>query len=115
MQNSDPLTLADVLESAASTIEETKHHPGQVFPGVWKVGGDNAPERVIGVVVTAALAKEAKRRSLELDRLLNGYLDVSRNISLTPRGGPDVMAARHLRDAAAELRRANAGRSRKAV
>jgi hypothetical protein len=109
------MKLADALESAASEIEATKQHPGQVVPGVWKVGGANSPERVIGIVVTSALAKVARRRLLDMDTLLSGYLEVSRNISLTPKGGPDVMAAQHLRDAAAELRRVGRGVSRQAV
>jgi hypothetical protein len=101
----DATQFADLLESAAQTIETSTKHPGQDVPGLWNLGGANTPERVIGVLAASALAKVARQRGVDLDPVLISYVEVSRNVSLTMRGAPDRIAAQHMRDAAAELRR----------
>lgn len=105
----NPEAFADLLESAADDIGRQERHPGQSLPGVWNVGGANSPEQLIGVVATAALARVCRARDADLDSALASYVEVAKNISVTPQGGPDVMAAQHMRDAAKELRRRGRG------
>lgn len=104
-----PLDVAVLLDTAAAQIIASDEHPGQVFPGVWKIGGENSPERVISVVAASALAKVCAQRGVDLEAILKSYVLISRNVALTPRGAPDTMAATHLRDAATELRRSVLG------
>lgn len=101
----NPTEFANLLDAAADRIEQNNIHPGQAIPGVWTIGGDNTPEKVIGTVAARALLTICKERSLPFEKVMESYVTVSRNISLKAQGGPDVMAKNHLRDAAAELRR----------
>lgn len=110
MHQRNPGEFADILDAAVRKIDDTDRHPGQAIPGVWTIGGANTPERVIGLVAAKALHRVCTERGLEFDRVIESYAAVSKNISITPKGGPDVMAKAHLRDAANELRRQGAGR-----
>lgn len=110
MHRADAEGFAALLEEAADDIERQPIHPGQMMPGLWKIGGENPPERLIGVIATGALARVSRRHEHDLDVVLASYVEVSKNISITPKGAPDTMARTHLLDAAAELRRV--GRAR---
>jgi len=111
MHTTNPSEFADILDAAADIIAAAPQHPGQFHPGVWRIGGENTPERVIGVVAANALAKVCQQRQFELEKVLKSYAETSKNISIKPKGGPDVMAMNHLRDAATELRRIARGDS----
>jgi hypothetical protein len=102
---SNPGKFADLLEAAAFVIDRQEHHPGQPVPGVWVVGGSNTPERVITNVAASALARVCKTQHVNLEDALASYAEAARGIMIKPKGGPDVMAATHLRDAAYALRR----------
>lgn len=95
---------AELFETAAEVIRERKLHPGQPVPGVWAIGGENTPERLIGAVAASALAQVCAGRDVPLEEALKTYAETSHIISLTAKGGPDVIAAKHLRDAAVVLR-----------
>jgi hypothetical protein len=113
--HTDTTTFASLLRDAADDIAKQERHPGQAIPGVWTIGGDYDPERLIVVIATAALMRVCRQRDLDIDRVLVSYVEVSKNISITPKGAPDVIAMQHLRDAADELVRAAEGRLRVAV
>jgi len=101
----NPAEFSKLLDAAALKIEQTDIHPGQAMPGVWRVGGPDSPERLIGMVAADALHRVCQERQLPFEKVLASYAIASKNISIRPKGGPDVMAIRHLRDAAEELRR----------
>lgn len=101
----NPGAFADLLNAAARRIGEKHLHPGQTLPGVWPLGGEMTPERVIGVVAAKALQEECAARGLSFEAAMESYVEASRNVALRPIGGPDVMARNHLEDAAYELRR----------
>jgi hypothetical protein len=105
----DPELFAALLSDAASDIERQERHPGQPIPGVWVVGGANSTERLIVVIATAALSRVCRQRGIDIDQALTSYAEVAKNISIVPKGSPDVIAAKHLRDAAAELLRVGQG------
>lgn len=107
--NSTPGTYAELLDAAATRIDGQQLHPYQPVPGVWKIGGENAPAKVIGVVAAQALQEVCVERGFAFEDAMESYLKVSRNVALTPKGGPDVIAKTHLRDAAQELRRLDRG------
>lgn len=110
MHRTDSEGFAALLEKAADDIARQPIHPGQTVPGLWKIGGENPPERLIGVIATGALARVARQNDYDLDEVLASYVEVSKNISITPKGAPDTMARTHLLDAAAELRRVGQAR-----
>lgn len=101
----NPGAFAELLTAAAARIETKTIHPGQPLPGLWQIGGDLTPERVIGVVAAKALQEECAVRGLSFEHALESYVHASQNVALRAKGGPDVMAKHHLEDAAAELRR----------
>lgn len=113
--HSNPGEFADLLEAAADDIDRQPQHPGQSIAGVWPVTPEYPPEVLIGMVAAAALARVCKTRGCDLDKSLASYVQVSKNIALTLKGAPDQIAAQHLRDAAAELRRLSQGTPPKIV
>lgn len=105
----NPGEFASILEAAARRIEKKVQHPGQPFPGVWSIGGANKPELVIAAVAAVALQEVCAERNLPFERVMRSYAEVTKNIAIRPKGGPDVMAKNHLLDAAEELRRLAGG------
>lgn len=100
----NPGEFAQLLEAAAEDIGRQTRHPGQIFPGVWPVDStEHSPERLIGMVAAAALARVCHQQGADLDSALASYVEVSKDVPLVPKGGPDVMAAQHMRDSAAAL------------
>lgn len=110
MQHQDsPEEFARLLDAAADHVANKRMHPGQTMPGLWPINNDtHEPARLIGVIVTLALATVCREVDCDLHAALESYADVTKDIAIVPKGGPDVMAAQHLRDAAAELRRVDA-------
>lgn len=106
MQHHDnPEEFARLLDAAADHIAKKRMHPGQTLPGLWPINKDtHEPARLIGVIVTLSLATVCRDVDCELQDLLESYAEVSKDIPIVPKGGPDVMAAQHLRDAANALR-----------
>ncbi|USN15445.1 hypothetical protein KIKIMORA_02990 [Brevundimonas phage vB_BpoS-Kikimora] len=105
MHNHRPEEFARVLDAAADYIAAQPLHPGQTMPGIWELDdGDKEPARLIGVIVTLAIAQVCQHLECELQSAMESYAEVARNVRLKPLGAPDLMAAQHLRDAAAELR-----------
>jgi hypothetical protein len=105
----DSELFAALLTDAATDIERQTKHPGQTIPGVWRLSGEDAPERLIVIIATSALSRVCQRREIDVDQALASYVEVSKNISIKPKGAPDVIAAQHLRDAAEELGRVGQG------
>lgn len=95
---------ADLFEAAADVIRKRHRHPGQPVPGVWVIDSEHTPERLIGAVAASALAQACAGANMSIDDALKTYAETSHVISLTAQGGPDVIAAKHLRDAAVVLR-----------
>lgn len=109
MHTRQPEEFAYLLDEAADYIAAQKFHPGQTFPGVWSLDdAGNEPARLIGVIVTLALVHVCRDRNINAQEALSSYAAVSRTVTLTARGSPDIMAAQHLRDAAKALRRVDA-------
>lgn len=109
MHNSNPEEFARLLDAAADHVAKQRIHPGQTLPGLWPINKDtHEPARLIGVIVTLALANACRDADCDLTKALESYAEVSKDVTIVPKGGPDVMAAQHLRDAATELRRVGA-------
>lgn len=107
MHNRQPEEFARLLDEAAEHIARQPIHPGQTLPGLWNLDdGSHEPARLIGVIVTLAIAHVCKEIECDLQEALASYAAVSRNIPLAAVGGPDVIAAQNLRDVARILREA---------
>ena len=105
MHRKDPEAFALILDEAADHIARQKKHPGQTLPGVWPLDDSlNEPARLIGVIVTLALAEVCERHGCDMQDTLTSYAEVSHAVPLQLKGGPDIMAANHLRDCARRLR-----------
>lgn len=105
MHSKDPEAFALILDEAADHIARQTKHPGQSLPGVWPIDdGRHEPARLIGVIVTLALVEVCKRHGCDAQATLTSYAQVSHAVPLNLKGGPDVMAANHLRDCARRLR-----------
>lgn len=105
MHKTRPEEFARVLDAAADYIAAQPLHPGQTMPGIWELDdGDKEPARLIGVIVTLAIAQVCQHLECELQSAMESYADAARNVRLRPLGAPDLIAAQHLRDTAAELR-----------
>lgn len=100
-----PDVFAALLDAAADDIGSQSIHPGQTIPGVWKLAGEDAVERLIVVIATAALSRVCRAQNVDVARALASYAGVARHVEIVPKGAPDEIATQHLRDAAAELRR----------
>lgn len=106
---SQPEDFSRLLDEAAEHIARQSIHPGQTVPGMWNLDGDsNEPARLIGVIVTLAIAHVCKEGDCDLQEALQSYAEISKTIPLVARGGPDVIAAQNLRDAAKALRMVDA-------
>ena len=104
-----PENFARLLDEAADHIARQTIHPGQTVPGMWNLDGEtHEPARLIGVIVTLALAHVCKDGDCDLQEALRSYAEISKTIPLVARGGPDVIAAQNLRDAARALRMVDA-------
>ena len=109
MHTRQPEEFARILDEAADYIARQPIHPGQTVPGLWSLDDDsNEPARLLGVIVTLALAHVCRHVDCDLQEALTSYAKVSHTVPLVAKGGPDVMAAQHLRDAAQALRRVDA-------
>ncbi|USN14188.1 hypothetical protein PAPPERLAPAPP_05150 [Brevundimonas phage vB_BpoS-Papperlapapp] len=107
MHTRQPEEFARILDEAAEHIARQPIHPGQSLPGLWNLDDDShEPARLIGVIVASALAQVCKTGDCDLQEALASYAAVSHNIPLVAKGGPDVIAAQNLRDAARTLREA---------
>ena len=105
MHTRKPEEFARILDEAADYIARQPIHPGQSLPGLWNLDDDtHEPARLIGVIVALALANVCQSAGCELQEALASYAAVSHNIPLVAKGGPDVIAAQNLRDAAQVLR-----------
>ena len=109
MHTRQPEEFARILDEAADHIARQPIHPGQTMPGLWNLDdATHEPARLIGVIVTLAIAHVCKDADCDLQEALASYAQVAHNIPLVARGGPDVIAAQNLRDAAKVLRRVDA-------
>lgn len=109
MHTRQPEEFARLLDEAADHIARQPIHPGQTLPGLWSLDdASNEPARLIGVIVTLALAHVCKGAGCDLQEALASYAQISHTVPLTAKGGPDVIAAQHLRDAAKALRTVDA-------
>lgn len=105
MHTRQPEEFARLLDEAADHIAKQPIHPGQTVPGMWSLDdANNEPARLIGVIVTLAIAHVCKGSDCDLQEALSSYAEISKAIPLVAKGGPDVIAAQNLRDAAKALR-----------
>ncbi|UTC29466.1 hypothetical protein BAMBUS_03840 [Brevundimonas phage vB_BpoS-Bambus] len=108
MHTRNPEEFSRILDEAAEYIARQPIHPGQTMPGLWSLDdGSHEPARLIGVIVALALAQVCKAGDCDLQAALSSYAAVTHNIPLIAKGGPDVIAAQNLRDAARTLREAS--------
>lgn len=104
-----PYPFSEVLDRAAADVEAQPCHPGQTLPGVWALGR-SPPETLIGIIASGALIRVCRQVDYDKSAAISRYLDLAQHhVTLSAGGAPDVMAARHLRDAAEAMRRLEAG------
>jgi hypothetical protein len=104
--HSNPAYFAHILREAADSIARQPIHPGQTTPGIWEVNSEESwPAATIVNIIWTALARVCRAESADLEKALESYRVLSRDIPLTVKGAPDVIAAQHLRDVATEVDR----------
>ena len=85
---SQPEDFSRLLDEAAEHIARQSIHPGQTVPGMWNLDGDsNEPARLIGVIVTLAIAHVCKEGDCDLQEALQSYAEISKTIPWSPVAG----------------------------